>query len=187
MTANSNGFTSGLAEVRRSWVMLLISGILLMILGVVCIVKAQTATTFPVLVLGWIIVISGVFWLVNAFLAFGWGGFFSYLLNAIIRGVTGSLLIDHPGAGAAVVATVLAVLFIVGGLFRAAGASVIRFPRWAWTVFGGLISISLGVYLLAIWDTASPFFLGIAIGVDLIFDAAALIGFAAAIHSLPEA
>jgi uncharacterized membrane protein HdeD (DUF308 family) len=187
MPANSDVFTRGITEVRRSWGVFLVSGILLMMLGVVCIIKAQTATTFSVLALGWVIVISGVFWLVNAFLAFGWGGFFSYLLNAIIRGVTGSLLIDHPGAGAAVVATVLAVLFIVGGLFRAAGASVIRFPRWGWTALAGLISISLGVYLLAIWDTASPFFLGIAIGVDLISDAAALIGFAAAIHSLPEA
>ena len=182
MTALSDVSMSGITKVRRSWSVFLTLGILLIILGVACIIKAQTATTFSVLALGWIIVISGVFWLVNALLAFGWGGFFSYLLNAIIRGVTGSLLIDHPGAGAAVVATVLAVLFIVGGLFRAAGASVIRFPRWGWTVFGGLISMSLGVYLLAIWDTASPFFLGIAVGIDLISDAAALIVFAAAIH-----
>lgn len=82
---------------------------------------------------------------------------------------------------------VLAVLFIVGGLFRTAGASVIRFPWWGWTAFAGLVSIGLGVYLVATWATASTIFVGIAIGVDLIFDAAALIAFAAAIHSLPAA
>jgi uncharacterized membrane protein HdeD (DUF308 family) len=117
----------------------------------------------------------------------GWGGFFIYLLNAIIRGVTGYLLIRHPDAGAEGVTMVLAVLFIVGGLFRSAGASVIQFPYWGWTVFAGLVSIGLGVYLIATWAAASIIFVGIAIGVDLIFDAGALIAFAAAIHSLPSA
>ena len=79
---------------------------------------------------------------------------------------------------------VLAALFMVGGLFRGAGASVIQFPRWAWTVFSGVVSIGLGVFLLATWPTASTYFIGIAIGVDLIFDGAALVGFAGAIHSL---
>ena len=79
----------------------------------------------------------------------------------------------------------LAVLFIVGGLFRTFGASVIHFPWWGWTVVSGLVSIGLGVYILAIWAAASAIFIGIAIGIDLIFDSAALIGFAAALRSLP--
>jgi uncharacterized membrane protein HdeD (DUF308 family) len=120
------------------------------------------------------------------FYAWNWGGFFVYLLNAIIRGVTGYLLIRHPDAGAAGVTMLLAALFIVGGLFRAAGASVIQFPRWGWTVFAGLVSVALCVYLLATWSTSSTFFVGIAIGIDLIFDGAPLIGFAGAIHSLPN-
>ena len=162
-------------------------GILLMCLGATCIVKAQTATYFSILALGWVLAISAVFWLIGSFQALGWSGFFIYLLNALIRGVTGYLLIRHPNAGAEGVTMVLAVLFIVGGLFRTAGASVIRFPWWGWTAFAGLVSIGLGVYLVATWATASTIFVGIAIGVDLIFDAAALIAFAAAIHSLPAA
>ncbi len=126
-------------------------------------------------------------WFASAFFAFSWQGFFFYLLNAIIRGVTGYLLIVHPDAGATAVTMVIASLFIVGGLFRAAGASVIRFPRWGWTAFSGLVSVALGIYLLATWSAASTYFIGIAIGVDLIFDGAALIGFAGAIHSLPKA
>jgi len=80
----------------------------------------------------------------------------------------------------------LAALFIVGGLFRGVGASVIQFPRWGWTVFSGLVSFVLGVYLLTTWPTASTYFIGVVIGVDLTFDGAALVGFAGAIHSLPE-
>lgn len=187
MTHFSDVFAAGLEQVRKSWGWFLVFGLLLAILGAVCVVKAQTATTFSILALGWVLAFSAVMWLFNAFRAFTWHGFFLYLLNAIIRGVTGYLLISHPDAGAAGVTMLLAALFIVGGLFRAAGASVIRFPRWGWTVFSGLISVALGIYLLAIWSSASTYFVGIAIGVDLIFDGAALVGFAAAIRSLPKA
>ena len=81
---------------------------------------------------------------------------------------------------------VLAALFIVGGLFRGVGASVIQFPRWGWTVFSGLVSVVLGVYLLSSWPAASTYFIGLAIWIDLIFDGSALVGFAGAINSLPK-
>ena len=187
MTNISSVFVAGIEEVRKSWGWFLVFGILLMILGAACVGKAQTATTFSILALGWVLAISGVVWLVSSFYAWSWGGFFVYLLNAIIRGVTGYLLIRHPDAGAEGVTMVLAALFIVGGLFRAIGAGAIQFPRWGWTVFAGLVSVALGIFLLSTWPTASTFFIGMAIGIDLIFDGGALVGFAGAIHSLPGA
>ncbi len=186
MTNFSDFLIAGLEQVRKSWGWFLVFGILLMVLGAACVGKAQTATTFSILALGWVLAIGGVLWLINAFLAFGWHGFFLYLLNAIIRLATGFLLIRHPDAGAAGVTMVLAALFIVGGLFRTTGASVLRFPWWGWTVFSGLVSVALGVFLLATWPAASTYFIGMAIGIDLIFDGGALIGFAGALRSLPE-
>jgi len=186
MTGLSDFFATGLEQVRRSWGWFFTCGILLAVLGAVCVVKAQSATKFSILALGWVLAISGIFWLVNAIRAFTWYGFLLYLLNAIIRGVTGYLLIRHPDAGAAGVTMALALLFIAGGLFRAAGASAIQFPRWGWTVFSGLVSVALGIYLLANWTTASNYFIGMAIGIDLILDGAALMGFAGAIRSLPN-
>src|SRR5215470_10894353 len=180
MTTISDMFAAGLDQVRKSWGWFLAFGILLIILGGVCIGKAQTATTFSILALGWVLAISGVLWLINSFYAFSWHGFFLYLLNALIRGVTGYLLIRHPDAGAQGVTLLLAALFMVGGLFRAIGAGVIRFPMWGWTVFSGLVSIGLGVYLLATWPAATTYFIGVMIGVDLIFDGASLAGFAGA-------
>lgn len=186
MNTLSSMFEAGMEEVRKSWMWFLVAGIVLMLLGATCIVKSQTATTFSILALGWVLAISGVVWLVGAFQTWTWGGFFVYLLNAIIRGVTGYLLIRHPDAGAEGVTMVLAALFIVGGLFRAVAAGKIQFPRWGWTVFAGLVSVALGVYLLATWKATSTFFIGLVIGIDLVFDGASLAGFAGAIHSLPK-
>lgn len=187
MTYVSDFVAAGLQQIRKSWGWFLVFGILLMILGVACVAKAQTATTFSILTVGWVLAIGGVLWLINAFWAFSWQGFFLYLLNAIIRGVTGYLLIRHPDAGAEGVTMVLAALFIVGGIFRTAAAGVIQFPRWGWTAFAGVVSIGLGVYLLTSWPAASTYFVGLAIGIDLIFDGSALVGFAGAIQSLPQA
>jgi len=186
MKSISDAFAAEMAEVRKSWGLFLATGILLMILGVTCITKAQTATTFSILALGWILAISGVFWLISAVLTIAWPIFFLFLLNALIRGGIGYLLIRHPDAGAEAVTMVLAALFIVGGLFRAAGATVIRFPWWGLGLFAGVIAVGLGVYLLASWPVASTFFVGIVIGVDLFLDGSALLGFAAALHSLPS-
>ncbi|MGA7560933.1 MAG: HdeD family acid-resistance protein [Terriglobales bacterium] len=187
MTYASNFFAAGLEQVRRSWGWFFVLGILLMMLGVVCVGKAQTATTFSILALGWILAISAVLWFINSFYAFNWHGFFLFLLNAIIRGVTGYLLIRHPDAGAQGITMLLGALFLVGGLYRGIGASVIQFPRWGWMVFSGMVSIVLGIFLLTTWPAASTFFVGLAIGIDLIFDGAALVGFAGAIRSLPKA
>jgi uncharacterized membrane protein HdeD (DUF308 family) len=187
MSLISDVFAAGLDQVRRSWGWFLVFGILLMVLGVTCVAKAETATTFSILALGWVLMISAVVWLVNSFYAFSWHGFFLFLLNAIIRGVAGYLLVRHPNAGAEGVTMLLAVLFMVGGLFRAIGSSVIQFPRWGWTLVSGLVSIALGIYIMVIWQSASTFFFGLAIGIDLMFDGAALMGFAGAIHTLPKA
>ena len=187
MSNLSEVFAAGLDQIRKSWGWFLALGILLTILGITCVWKAQTATTFSMLALGWVLAISGVVWLVNSFYAFSWHGFFLYLLNAIFRVVAGYLLIRHPDAGAAGVTMLLSALFIVGGSFRAVGASDIQFPRWGWTMFSGLVSVALGVYLLTTWPSASAYFIGIIIGIDLIFDGSALAGFAGAIRSLPEA
>jgi len=187
MSTLSDAFAAGLEQVRRSWGWFLLFGILLGMLGVVCIVKEQTATTFSILALGWILVLSGVFWLVSSFCAFSWHGGLLYLLNAILRGAVGYLLIRHPNAGAEGVTMLLAALFIVGGLFRAISSSMIQFPKWGWTFVSGLVSLALGIYLMVIWQTASTFFIGMIIGIDLILDGASLVGFASAIHSLPGA
>lgn len=185
MSPISDLFMAGMEKVRKSWGWFLAIGILLVVLGILCVVKSQTATIFSILALGWVLAISAVLWLVAAIRSGNWSIFFMCLLNALIGGMVGYLFIRHPDASAEGVTMVLAVLFIVAGLFRMVGASVVQFPYWGWTAFAGLVAVGLGVYLLATWPSATPYFIGIAIGVDLIFDGAALVAFGSAIRSLP--
>ena len=181
-----NPLVAGVEEVRGSWGWFLALGILLTLLGVVCIVFDVTATFTTVLVFGWMLLIGGVFALVQAFTTGTWSGFFIYLLSALLRGVTGYLLIRYPYIGAESVTIVLASFFFVGGLFRAIGYAMAKFPRWGWAVFSGIVSVALGVMLLVQFPTSSVWFIGFAIGVDLVFDGVAIGSFATAIHGSPN-
>src|SRR5262249_49589538 len=113
-----------------------------------------------------------------------WRGSLLHVLGALLRGFTGYLLIRYPGTGAVALTLVLASFFIVGGLFRVFGAGMIQFPRWGWSVFSGILSVILGVILL-VQLPSSVWFIGFAIGLDLIIEGVALVGFATAMHRMP--
>jgi uncharacterized membrane protein HdeD (DUF308 family) len=182
----NNPLAAGLEEVRGSWGWFLALGILLVAFGVACIVYNVTATFTTVLVFGWLLLISGVFALVQSFTVGSWSGFFLNLLSALLRGFTGYLLVRYPLIGAESLTMVLASFFIVGGLFRAIGSGMVKFPRWGWAVFSGIVSVALGIMLFWQIPIAGIWFIGFALGVDLIVDGVAVSGFATAIHSLPK-
>ena len=180
-----NPLVAGIEEIRSSWGWFLFLGIAFATLGAACIAFDVSATFATVLVFGWILLISGVIALVHAFRTGTWSGFFLYLLSALFRGFVGYLLIRYPLAGAESLTLVLASFFIVAGLFRTIGSAMAKFPRWGWAVFSGIVSVVLGVLLLVQMPVSGIWFIGFAIGVDLIFDGVAMMGFATAIHSLP--
>ena len=179
-----NPLIGGLEEIRNSWGWFLVLGILLMALGTICVIGDVTATFATVLVFGWLLLISGIIALVHGSYTRNWSGFFIHLLSALFRGFTGYLLIRYPLAGAASLTLILASFFVVSGMFRAIAAGMMKFPRWGWAVFSGIVSVALGVILLAQMPLSSIWFIGFAIGVDLIFDGASLIGFGTAIHQI---
>jgi uncharacterized membrane protein HdeD (DUF308 family) len=182
----SNPIIGGVNEIRKSWGWFLALGIFFMLSGVICILGAVAATFVTVLFFGWLLLISGVVALVHAFQTRTWSGFFFYLPGALLRGFTGYLLIRYPTGGAAGLTLVLASFFVVGGLFRAIAAGMAQLPRWGWALFSGLVSVALGIMLLVQMPVSSIWFIGFAIGVDLIFDGASLVGFASAIHTVPS-
>ena len=176
-----------LHEIRNSWGWVLGLGILLILCGVFCLVADVTATFLTVLGLGCFLLISGVIVLVHAFRVHTWSGFFLYMLSAILRLLTGYFLIRYPGAGAFALTLVLASFFIVTGVFRAIGAGMLKFPAWGWSLFSGIVSLVLGALLLAEMPVSSLWFVGFAIGLDMIIEGASLVGLSSAIHHLPQA
>lgn len=181
-----NPFFAGMNEIRSSWGWFLTLGIALVLLGAACIVYNTAATAATILVFGWLLVVSGVFALIQAFRVHNWSGFFLYFLSALLRGFTGYLLIRYPEVGAASLTLIVAAFFVVGGLFRATGSAMLRFPSWGWAAFSGFLAFILGIVLLVQWPTASIWFIGLLIGIDMVFDGSSFVAFSMAMHSLPK-
>jgi len=173
---------AGINKVRSSWGWFLGLGILLLLFGAICIVGTTRATLGTVTALGWLLVLAGIVGLIHSFCVGTGDGFSLPLLSALFRGFTGCLLILDPASGAAALTLVLALFFVVAGLFRAIGAYSLKLPRWGWAVFSGVVSLVLGILLLAQMPVASMWFLGFALGLDMILDGAALVTFAIGIQ-----
>jgi uncharacterized membrane protein HdeD (DUF308 family) len=182
---NYDPLTATMEEIRGSWGWFMFLGIALLVLGMACIVFEVTATFTTVLVFGWLLLISGVIQLIQSFRTGTWSGFFLYLLGALLRGITGYLLVRYPSIGAEGLTLLLGSFFVVGGLFRAIACGMAKLPRFGWGVFSGIVSVMLGILVLWQMPVTSHWFIGLAVGVDMIFDGVAVCAFASAIHHLP--
>jgi uncharacterized membrane protein HdeD (DUF308 family) len=179
-TLTASAFAGGESEGNvRGWV--IVAGITLLVLGTAAVIYDVTATIASVVMFGWLLMLAGAMQIVHAFQVRTWSGFFLYLLDGIIRATVGTLLVVYPGSGALTLTLVLSFYFIVGGLFKTIGSIVLQFPSWGWSVASGLVSVALGVMLAMQWPTSGLWFIGFAVGIDLILYGWALLMLAAAL------
>jgi uncharacterized membrane protein HdeD (DUF308 family) len=179
-TMTASAFAGGENEGDvRAWV--IFAGIAMLVLGTAAILYDVTATLVSVFLFGWLLMLAGIMQIVHAFQVRAWSGFFLYLLDGIIRATVGTLLVIYPGSGALTLTLVLSFYFIVGGLFKTIGSIVLQFPSWGWSVASGLVSVALGVMLAMQWPTSGLWFIGFAVGIDLILYGWALLMLAAAL------
>ena len=140
--------------IRPRWGWLLAIGILMVILGAVALFIMPAATIGTALVLGWLLVISGVIELIHAFRVRRWGGLFLHLIGGLLGVFVGFLIVTHPVAGAVAWTLLFASFFTVIGLFRLIAAISLKFPNWGWAVFDGIITLALGIMLWLQWPSS---------------------------------
>jgi uncharacterized membrane protein HdeD (DUF308 family) len=172
-------------NLRHKWVWFLTLGIVMLILGTMAFIIAPAATIGTVLVLGWLIVASGVVEGIHAFRMRKWGGIFLHLVGGILGVLIGLLIVTHPVAGALAWTLLFASFFTVIGIFRLVAAIRLKFPYWGWAAFDGAVTLLLGILLWAEWPWSGFWFLGVAVGVSLVLRGWAYVMFAFALHSLP--
>jgi uncharacterized membrane protein HdeD (DUF308 family) len=178
-------FFSVFEDLRHKWGWFLTLGIIMMLLGTVAFIITPAATIGTVLVLGWLIVISGVVEAIHAFRMRKWGGIFLHFVGGILGVLIGLLIVTHPVAGALAWTLLFASFFTVIGIFRTVAAIQLKFPNWGWAVFDGVVTLGLGILLWAEWPWSGFWFMGVAVGVSLILRGWAYVMFAFALHSLP--
>jgi uncharacterized membrane protein HdeD (DUF308 family) len=164
-----NPLRQELQHIRESWLLLLILGIGLVLVGTMAIISSFVATLATVAVFGTLLFLGGVLQLVNAVTCRNWRGFFAYLIAAVLYAVVGLIMMNHPLAAAAGLTLMLAAAFMVGGTIRIVVAAVEHFYGWAWVMIDGFITLILGIYIWRHFPEDAFWVIGIFVGVDLIF------------------
>jgi uncharacterized membrane protein HdeD (DUF308 family) len=170
-------------ELVQYWGWFLAFGIGLLVLGGIAVARSVTATVVTMLFFGWLLVFASAIEIAQAVMVGRWAGFFHHLLPAILFGVAGLLLVTRPVISAEVVTVIIAMLFLIGGLFQLIGSLAITLPGWGWQAADGIITFILGLLVLAQWPASGLWVIGLFVGIDLIFYGIAWIALALGLHT----
>jgi uncharacterized membrane protein HdeD (DUF308 family) len=158
-----------LQHIRDAWLLLLILGIGLVVVGTLAIISSFVATLATIAVFGTLLFVGAVLQIVNAVTCRNWRGFILYLLGGILYAVVGLIMMNHPLAAAAGLTLMLAAVFMVGGTIRLVVAAVDRFYGWPWVMIDGFISLLLGIFIWRHFPEDAMWIIGLFVGVNLIF------------------
>lgn len=172
------------AEAIQYWGWFLVFGICLVVLGIAAVVRAAQATVVSMMFFGWLLVLASAIEIAQAVVVGQWGAvFFEHLLAAILFAITGALIIMRPTMSAEVATVLMAVFFLVGGLFQLVGSVAAKWPGWGWQAADGIITFVLGLLVLVEWPASGLWMIGLFVGIDLILFGLAWIAFALSLRS----
>jgi len=160
-------------ERRRSGIDVVI-GILLVLAGVYILGNALWFTALTVLFIGWFALVSGVLELVGSFFKIKSGNFWSHALGGAVLTVFGVFAVRNPLETAVSLTIIAAALFLSTGLLRIFMASQAPGARWAF-ILSGLVSVALGIIVLANPLAATLQLLGILLGVQTLVEGLTII------------
>jgi uncharacterized membrane protein HdeD (DUF308 family) len=169
------------ASMQEHWVLFLVEGIILVILGLAAIIVPPLATLAVAIFIGWLFLISGIVGLVTTFWMRHAPGFWWSLLSAVLGIVAGIVLIGSPVSGAISLTLVLIVFFIIEGVASIMFALEHRAElsgRWGWMLASGIVDLVLAAIIFAGLPLSAAWALGLLVGINLVFGGSALVAMA---------
>jgi uncharacterized membrane protein HdeD (DUF308 family) len=171
------------ASLHEHWVLFLVEGIVLVVLGLLAIVLPPIATLAVEILFGWLFLLSGVVGLVTTFWMRQAPGFWWSLLSAVLAIGAGLILLTRPAQG------VLTLTIVIGAYFLAEGVATIMYAlehrrelseRWTWMLFSGVLDILISAMIIIGLPGSAEWAIGLLVGINLLFGGASLIGVALA-------
>jgi uncharacterized membrane protein HdeD (DUF308 family) len=166
---------------HRHWVLFLIEGIVLLVLGAFAVLVPPVATLAITILFGWLFLISGIVGLITTFWMRSAPGFWWSLISAALGIVVGLLLLARPLGGALSLTLLLIAFFIVEGavsIMFALDHKRELSGQWGWMLLSGIIDLALAMMILAGLPSAAAWVLGLLVGINMIFGGAAMIAMA---------
>ena len=177
---------SDMAPLRAKWGWIVALGVVYLVAGFIALGSVVMATVASVFVVGIMMIVAGVAEIINAFQCKGWGKFLVWALLGMLYIVAGFITFENPLFAAVVLTLLLGAALIASGAVRIFLAfSMKRESPWIWVLISSLITLLLGVLILARWPVSSVYVLGIFLGIDLVMAGASWLGIGFALHRSP--
>jgi uncharacterized membrane protein HdeD (DUF308 family) len=160
---------SSIAIARHSSTWSIVSGILLILFGMLAIGSPFLAAVAVNGLIAWLIVFSGIVHIVLAFRGHGAGSVIWKLLVGLAYVCFGGYLIFHPIVGVATLTLLLGSLFLIEGILDIIMFFKTRSVRGSsWMLIDGVITLLLGLMIYIHWPSSSAWAIGILVGVSMI-------------------
>jgi uncharacterized membrane protein HdeD (DUF308 family) len=169
------GWYAGLPDKKpagHSWTKHFVLGAIFVGLGFIALAYSTFTTEFGVALMGALLLLSGAVHLYYSFVVKSLRWVLLHLAASILQFVAGALLVGFPQAGLAALTLVVSSYLLVGGLFRVIFGFTGSEASGQWVILSGFVSTLLGLIVWVQWPLSTLWFLGSAIGVDLILDGA---------------
>ncbi len=160
---------AGLVQVPLKSGWLLALGIVLIFVGTFSVAVSVVATLASVLLFGWLLLFTGAMEGAYAFHQSKWTGILLHVVNGVLSVVAGFLLVTNPAGGALVLTLLMAMFFMIGGLFRIITPIVMHLPHREWLLLSGVVTLLLGIYIWRLLPGAAVWVIGTLVGIDMIF------------------
>ena len=157
-------------DISGRWEWFLVLGLLLIILAALACLRQSKTGAHSIYCLGWLLVVACATEAVVTYITGESVGFYLHLLAAILFGVTGYMLLRQNSSQT--ITTILAMYFIVAGIFNIVVPLAMNIPDRAWHVWSGFITLVMGPVVLSNWPLARSWPLGVFgwfLGIDLFF------------------
>lgn len=161
--------------IRKHSLWYLAEGVLLVAAGVLAILFPLFSSTAVVILLGWLLIISGVLQGFGLIGARHVPHFWLRLVSVILAILIGFLFLRDPGQGLVTLTILLLVFFMIEGVSKVVFALTIRpLPNWGWVLASGVLGMALSIILWASMPVTAEWLIGLLLGVELIGSGAAL-------------
>jgi len=149
--------------------------VLLVVAGILAVIFPVISSVAVVVLLGWLLIISGALQGISLVGAGHVPHFWLQLISVILAVLIGLLFLRDPGDGLLTITLLLIVFFMIEGISKLIFALTIRpFPNWGWVMASGIIGILLSFYLWTSLPITAIWLLGVLLGIQLICEGAAL-------------
>jgi uncharacterized membrane protein HdeD (DUF308 family) len=158
-----------LGDLKKNWGWFLALGILLVIFGFIGLGMMLALTLASVIFLGVLLLIAAVAQIINAFKGKGWKSIAWHILSAILYGIAGVVIIIDPLVASVVFTLVLGFIILLVGITRIVMAFHVRAAKgWGWPVASGIISVLLGIMIIAQWPFSGLWVIGLFVAIEMI-------------------